>query len=272
MLTEKNLPTPDGTIHYVEGPRHGRPLVLLHGFYGRWQLNLPLIMSLTPRYHILAPDLRGHGQSSWTPGAYHLRDFAADINALVCARTEQPTVLVGMSLGGAVALATAAEAPESVTAVIAVDPPLAAMTEDPSSIAGMSPFFTALRALLLADDTDDAKIGRLAELLPRHDPLTLRRQFHQLKRFDPEQFTWFIEQAFKTGMHLAELLPRVACPVLLIQCNPALGGLLHDETAQTAAALLPDCIHVYRADAGHTIHLDQPALVTRMIADFVEML
>jgi pimeloyl-ACP methyl ester carboxylesterase len=50
MLTEKTLNTSDGTIHYVEGPPSGRPLVLIHGFYDRWQRLYSLMPSLTLRY------------------------------------------------------------------------------------------------------------------------------------------------------------------------------------------------------------------------------
>jgi pimeloyl-ACP methyl ester carboxylesterase len=48
MLTEKTLTTSDGTIHYVEGPRNGRPLVLIHGNTGRWQQLFSLMPSLPP--------------------------------------------------------------------------------------------------------------------------------------------------------------------------------------------------------------------------------
>ncbi|MBX3001777.1 MAG: alpha/beta hydrolase [Caldilineaceae bacterium] len=272
MLTEKTLPTSDGTIHYVEGPPNGRPLVLIHGFTGRWQLHLPLMHNLALRYHLFAPDLRGHGQSSWTPGAYHLNDYVADISALVRTRTDQSAVLVGHSFGGAVALAAAAAALDAVAAVVAVDPPLAILTDDSSSIAGVRNYLAALRALRQTEGTDGEKLARLAAFRPDYDQLTLHRQHQQLTQFDPEQFTWVLEDRMFRGLDLATLLPRIPCPVLLLQCNPALGGVLHNATAQTAAALLPDCIHVYRPDVGHLIPQEQPVQLAQMVADFVEIL
>jgi pimeloyl-ACP methyl ester carboxylesterase len=178
---------------------------------------------------------------------------------------------MGHSLGGLVALATAA-APDAVAAVIAVDPGLAILTDDTSSIAGLFNYFVNLHDLLQAKGADTERLARLAALRPDYDQLTLHRQHQQLTQFDPEQFTWVLEDRMFSGLDLATLLPRISCPVLLIQCNPALGGVLHDTTAQTAAALLPDCIHVYRPDVGHLIPQEQPVQLAQMVADFVEML
>ncbi|MCB0188728.1 MAG: hypothetical protein KDE31_30875 [Caldilineaceae bacterium] len=60
--------------------------------------------------------------------------------------------------------------------------------------------------------------------------------------------------------------------MLLVQCNPALGGMLDDATAQRMVALLPDCIHLYRPDAGHDIPATQPAALAKMMTDFLEIL
>ncbi len=53
----------------------GPPLVLLHGGSARWQSSMPLIPALSQRWHLYAPDLRGHDKSGWVPGHYRLNDY-----------------------------------------------------------------------------------------------------------------------------------------------------------------------------------------------------
>ncbi len=70
----------------------------------------------------LALDLPGHGDSSWrTDAAYAPRVLAADVAAAIEAWTSRPQLLVGQSLGGLTAAATAAAHPSSVSAVVVVD-------------------------------------------------------------------------------------------------------------------------------------------------------
>ncbi len=72
-------------------------------------------------WETLALDLRGHGDSDWDPaGDYSLGAFSDDLVALLKAE-DQPAVLVGASLGGMVALTTAAAEPERVRGVVLVD-------------------------------------------------------------------------------------------------------------------------------------------------------
>ena len=68
------------------------------------------------RWHVYAPDLRGHGASSWTPGRYRLWDYAADMVSLLERVIGEPAVIVGHSLGGEVAIIVASERPDLVRA------------------------------------------------------------------------------------------------------------------------------------------------------------
>ena len=268
MLIERQLTTKDGTLHYVEGPHNHTSVVLIHGIFARWRELMPIMSVFALRNHLVAPDLRGHGKSSWTPGAYRLHDFAGDIIALLQARAQGPAVLVGHSLGAGVALTVAALAPALVAGVAAIDPPLGAFTSDHPGTADLGVLFKSLREILIAEDSDAAKRARLTELIPNTDPLTLRLLFKRFQQFDAEQLGF----RMTAGMRMDELLPQVTCPTLLIQCNPALGGLLDDDTAQKAASLLPDCMHVYCADVGHNINREQPDILARMICDFIELM
>ena len=108
MITEKEFDTGTVSIHYAEGPASGRPLVLLHGGSLRWQDYLPVLPLLSFRYHTYALDLRGHGQSGRTPGAYRIEHFADDVVHFLHERVASPAALLGYSMGAHVAMEVAA--------------------------------------------------------------------------------------------------------------------------------------------------------------------
>src|SRR5688572_4782194 len=101
-------------LHVAAGPRHGPPLLMLHGVLRAWT-------DFAPRWQLFALDHRGHGESARAE-RYLVVDYAADAVALV--RDRLPgVVLYGHSLGALAAVAVAAELPDLVRAVILEDPP-----------------------------------------------------------------------------------------------------------------------------------------------------
>ena len=79
------------------------PVVLLHGFSMSHAVFAPLMAQLSDRYHLIAPDLRGHGLSPKPEDAYAVsKDWAGDIAAIL-APLDHP-VLLGWSMGGRVAM------------------------------------------------------------------------------------------------------------------------------------------------------------------------
>lgn len=110
-------------LHYADwGNEQAPPLILIHG--GRdhcrsWDL---IARSLQPHFHVLAPDLRGHGDSDWTKGgSYTLTEYVYDLSRLVQGTTAQKVTLVGHSMGGMVALIYAGTFPDRVAALVVLD-------------------------------------------------------------------------------------------------------------------------------------------------------
>jgi len=90
-------------LHYVESGR-GTPLVVVHGFpldHTMWQGQLD---ALSDRFRVIAPDLRGFGQSGVTPGLVTMPRMADDLAQLLDGLSiTEPIVLCGLSMGGYVA-------------------------------------------------------------------------------------------------------------------------------------------------------------------------
>jgi len=109
------------TINYAEGPPSGPPLVWLHGGSARWQYYKGILPDLAARFHLYAPDFRGHGQSGRVPGRYRFQDYADDTIAFLRLCVPGPAYLFGHSLGGMIALLVAARCPDRVRAVAVGD-------------------------------------------------------------------------------------------------------------------------------------------------------
>src|SRR5213079_1763791 len=102
MLTERELDTGTVAIHYVEGPKAGPPLLLLHGVTARWQSFVTLLPFLTQCWQVVAADLRGHGRSGRVPGGYGIMEYARDAIGLIRHLGDEPAVVLGHSLGAVI--------------------------------------------------------------------------------------------------------------------------------------------------------------------------
>lgn len=275
--------TGDVVLNVAAGPPTGQPLVLLHGGSGRWQSFEDLIPELATQWHVIAPDLRGHGKSGRTPGRYRLRDYVDDVAALV-RHLERPVRLFGHSLGGAVALLVAAQSQQRMQAVAVGDAPLNKETWH----AAVSPTIdriTAWRDLAGGqcplEDMIEALKDAPTELPGRDNPLSMREVHGEdapifrwlatnLYHNDPDMLNIFLEdfEAFSAGYEMESVLPAIRCPVLLLQADPALGGMMTDIEVARALPLLEQPSHVRLEGVSHALHHTHKEHVLRALVDF----
>ncbi len=98
-------------LHYLVAGK-GDPVVLLHGFAETSHMWLPLIAKLSDKHTVIAPDLRGFGQSAAPEDGYTKKAMAQDIHALVKSLKYDRIRLVGHDIGLMVAYAYAAQYPD----------------------------------------------------------------------------------------------------------------------------------------------------------------
>src|SRR4029077_12969716 len=110
-------------LHYVDwGNPDKPPLLLIHG--GRdharnWDW---VAQDLRRDFHIIAPDLRGHGDSQWAiGGSYAMVDYTLDVSQLLAALGIERVTILGHSLGGSIALQYTGTYPDAVKKVVAVE-------------------------------------------------------------------------------------------------------------------------------------------------------
>jgi len=110
-------------LHYVDWGNPGAPpLVLLHGGRDHCRNWDWVAAGLRGDWHIIAPDLRGHGDSQWSAdGSYSVASFVYDLAQLVDQQHLAPVTIIGHSLGGNVAVRYAGIFPDNVRRLVAIE-------------------------------------------------------------------------------------------------------------------------------------------------------
>lgn len=110
-------------LHYVDWGNEGAPpLLLVHGGCDHSRNWDWVAQRLRDRYHIIAPDLRGHGDSQWMlGGSYGISEFVYDIAQLLHQTNNTPAKIIAHSLGGHIALRYAGLYPETVEKLVVIE-------------------------------------------------------------------------------------------------------------------------------------------------------
>lgn len=113
----------DLDVHYIEaGDAHGVPVLFVHGNWGSASWWEPLLARLPARYRGIAYDVRGRGETTGPDSSYAIDALAADLLAFATAVGAERFHLVGHSLGTAIAMQAALDAPERVRSLAAIAP------------------------------------------------------------------------------------------------------------------------------------------------------
>ena len=107
-------------IHYLISGKN-EPIILLHGYAQTSHMWRPLIPELAKTHTIIAPDLRGFGDSSRPEGGYDKKTMAQDIHALAASLGYARAGIVGHDIGLMVAYAYAAQYPSEADRIVLMD-------------------------------------------------------------------------------------------------------------------------------------------------------
>jgi pimeloyl-ACP methyl ester carboxylesterase len=251
--------------------------VLVHGFLDlafAWHEVAPQLGA-----HVIAPDLRGHGDSDWIgPGGYyHYFDYIADLDDVIARLARGRVIVVGHSMGGGVASYWAASRPERAAALALLEglgPPEQSMDGLPQRTANWIDTWRTARGRVRAMASLDDAAARLR----KHDPLLggdLARRLAQAgTREVPGGLAWKHDPLHLTmgpypfrREHASRYWRALRCPVLVVDGELSALNLSDAERAARRAEL-PQCTHRVLAGAAHMMMRHRPAELARMIADF----
>ena len=120
--------------YHVSGS--GKPLVLLHGAFGSYEMFGPTADALAAGRQVIGIDLQSHGRSPAVDRAMRFETMADDVAALIHHLGHEQADVMGFSLGGGVALRTAIQHPESVRRLVVVSAPFKRSGWHPEMVTG----------------------------------------------------------------------------------------------------------------------------------------
>lgn len=246
-------------LSYVDFGGTGRPLLALHGHLAEGQGFAGLARELGAEWRVIAPDLRGHGDSD-RAAEYSREGYVADVVALLHHLDLGPIPVLGHSGGGITAYQLAARHPELVSALINEEGPAELPTGGASPLAFVLNFrYTApTREELLAALGPVASM--FADRIRQLPDGTWRLPFHPADTVDSETQVH--------GDHWADWLGS-SCPALLISGNQM--PCLAPELATAMAERRPGT-RLVTLDADHFVHDRDPAGFGAAVREFLDSL
>jgi pimeloyl-ACP methyl ester carboxylesterase len=244
------------------------PMLLVHGgsaharwwdFVGPW---------LTDRFHVLALDQRGHGDSPWTEQwAYGSRHYAADLKAVIEGWGLGAPVLVGHSMGGHSAMVCAAENSYQLRAMVVIDAtpvyPRHAVEELRSIAVRPAPVYDSLDQAVAAFRTLPEQTLAAPENLRHVARLSFRQRPDGKWVHKMDRRTLVREPVQLRDNDLA----RIGCPALLIK--PAASALPSADFVREMAARMGSAQMVMLEKSGHHALLDNPSGLIAAVRPFL---
>lgn len=273
MPQEKIFDTGKVKINYLDsGSPSAEPMVMLHGGAWRWQEYLTLIPSLSQRWHVHAMDLRGNGRSGWVAGHYRLADFTEDTVTFL-RQLNAPAVLVGHSLGGAIALMAAAQCPEKVKALIIEDAPLD-ITIYRNFVDSSRDMFGLWLDLKKSASSEQELSLALADRYKDYPGVTSQWILFFagcLWALDPTYFDALLYDfdGFSREYGAEEIMAKIKCPVLFIRGETKLGAVMSDGEISWLKLNFSNVNYVQIDGVGHLLHLEdrgQAQVLNEMMA------
>ncbi len=244
----------DTTLHFDEAG-DGPVVLLSHGFSATGAMWAPQFPVLAERYHAMAWDLRGHGQSGSPedPAAYSLEASVEDIAALLDHSGSESAVIGGHSLGGYISLAFADRYPERVRALLLV---------------GTGPGFKRDEPRQAWNDNATKQAEKL--------------EAKGLAIFPEAHTAWAGTHLSAAGLARAargmlaqrdasvyEALSRIRVPTLIVIGENDRAFL---QAADVMEGKIAGARKVMIPDAGHAVNVDQPEAVNRALREFLDAL
>jgi esterase len=255
LFTSDKYAAPDMSLAYDSGPNNGPPVVFIHGLGTRRQDWRSILSEFASSRQVFALDLRGHGDSGRVPGGYRFSQYAEDIVPWLRDVVGEPAALVGHSLGGVVATMIAANSPELVSTIVAVDPPLFSKRRpadgNPNKYLER---FKRAQDLAASDMTEIGLFTMLQKRSPDRPAYVTRALARNLIKLDPDVFTLALEGGKQLDFDPDDLVERVARPMLLMRADPGKGSAVWEEDAEWATGKNPLISSVFVEDSAHEIH------------------
>ena len=258
-------------IHYVIGGT-GEPLVLVHGFGQNWYMWNRLLPELSRYFTVVAPDLRGLGESDKPAGGYDKKTMAADVHELVKKLGFNSINLAGHDIGLMVAYAYAAQYPKEVKKLALMDALLPGVEPVWSDFSGKAWWF-GFFARPVAGDLVSGKAGEFLSdfwtVVGHPESFTNEETAEFIRAYSVPgattgTFHWFGAFPQDATDNKALMKQKLAMPVLAMGAEFGSGSFL----AAHCRVVASNVTEVKIMGAGHWIAQEKTAEVQKGLMDF----
>lgn len=270
-------------LHFWDWGDNGRPnLVFVHGSRDHARSWDRVARAFTNDFRIIAPDLRGHGDSSWAPGAmYSIPEFVLDLSALVDIVGRQPVYLVGHSLGGAVVMLYAGIYPGRVRKLVCIEgfgPPPEKLVPRPAP-ERLRKWIEAMRDYENREPRRYPSLERAAARMKEANPYLSEDMARHLTLFgsnwNPDgtliwKFDNYVRAISPYGFNMddaKDLWGEISSPTLLFRGEDS---WVRDPEEDGRIKVIRDYRLVTVPKAGHWVHHDQPDVFIRETRRFFQ--
>lgn len=238
----------------------GPAVLLLHGLGSGARDWEPQTLALAGRFTVIAPDLRGHGISSPASGAIDIAEQAADMATLLMREGIDRADVVGMSMGGAIALQMALDFPERVRSLTVVN--------SRSAFAPRSwrERLTYWQRLLIVRLLGLPRLGRIlaGRLFP--DQPGLQAWF--IERFgDNDQTSYLAALRGLAAWSVVHRLGEIRCPTLIVAADQDYTPL---QDKRDDCARIPGARLAVIEDARHAVTVERPQAFNAVLLSFLD--
>lgn len=252
-------------LYYLEyNPGGKASVLLLHGLGATgasWQQQVPELVQ--SGFHVLAPDTRGFGQSSYPGGSLSVADMASDFAALLEATHTVSAHVVGISMGGAQALQLALDYPQRVNRLVLVNT-FARLR--PNRLGGW--LYFALRfALVHTLGLESQGKAVVKRIFPRPEQEELRQELlTEILQADPHGYRAAMRALGR--FNVVGRLGEIRAPTLVITSEN--DTTVDRQNQRVLAEKIPGARQVVIPDAGHAVSVDQPETFNQVLISFLK--
>ncbi|GEM_PF-24158 len=265
-LVVKTIDLPNRvSLNYAEqGDPSGLPVIFLHGVTDSWRSFEPVLPHLPDSIHAFAITQRGHDDLSHPAAGYRYHDFTVDVEAFMDALNLKAAVLVGHSLGSAVAQRFAIDYPERVLG-LALVATFDNLTKNPE----VQELYDSAIATL-TEPVDEGIIREFQQstlaqpVPPEFFEMVVEESKKVPARVWQATFAGFLAEDFSAERH------KIKAPTLIIWGDHDTFCLRSDQD-MLLATIADSQLVIYRG-AGHALHWEQPEQFTADLLDFLESL
>lgn len=268
-------------LHFWDWGSNGKPnLILVHGGMDHARSWDRIAEAFMDDFRVIAPDLRGHGDSNWALGAmYSIAEYVLDLSALADIIGNFPIYFIGHSLGAAIVLQYAGVYPERARKVVAIEgiaPPPGVETPGPAH-QRLRDWIEAMRDYEKRVPRRYPSLEAAYERMHKENPYLSNAMARHLTLFGSNwnadgtliwKFDNFVRAISPYGFNMddsREIWNQIECPVLLYR---GLDSWTEDPYKEGRINSIRDHRLINVPHAGHWLHHDQPDLFIQETREF----